>query len=117
MLARVFLNSRTIFCAKKKKNRIFLNAHTTASTQKRQVSVLKSNYPKNSLSGGTINEVTTAAKIAMHKTTFFFKKGRTWPKRTDFKFSLNVCPCGRFTCVLIVFPFVDLRIFAQREIL
>ena len=39
---RADLNNNTIFCANTKKKRIFLNAHTTASTQNRQVSVLKS---------------------------------------------------------------------------
>ena len=40
--ARVFLKILTIFCAKKKKKRMFFKAQTTASTQKRQVSVFQS---------------------------------------------------------------------------
>ena len=47
---------------------MFLKAHTTAKTQKRQVRVLRSKYPRYSESGGTIKDVTAAANKAMHKT-------------------------------------------------
>ena len=53
---------------------MFLNAQTTASTLKRQQSVLTSKYPRYSLSGGTINDVITAAATATARTTFFFRK-------------------------------------------
>jgi hypothetical protein len=51
---------------------MFLSAHTTASTQKRHVSVLKSKYPIYSLSGGMIKEVTIAASAAIITTAFAF---------------------------------------------
>ena len=82
MHERVFLNTRTIFAARIEKNRILRNAQTTANTQNKQVSVLRSKYPKYSLSGGTINEVITAAKIAMHKTAFFLINAQICSKTT-----------------------------------
>ena len=55
------------------KKLIFFSAHTTARTQNKQVKVLKSKYPKYSLSIGTIKLVITAAIIAIVITRFFFK--------------------------------------------
>ena len=52
---------------------MFFKAQTVASTQNRQVSVLKSKYSKYSASGGTISEVIKAAKIATVNTAFFLK--------------------------------------------
>jgi hypothetical protein len=49
---------------------MFLSAQTTARTQKRQLSVLKSKYPRYSPSGGTMKEVITAAHAAMRTTAF-----------------------------------------------
>ena len=50
---------------------MFLNAQTTAKTQNKQVSVLKSKYPKYCAWGGTKNAVITAAKTAIQSTKFF----------------------------------------------
>ena len=47
---------------------MFFKAQTTAKTQNKQVSVFQSKYPKYALSGGTMQEVTSAAIIATHKT-------------------------------------------------
>ena len=49
---------------------MFLSAHTTAKTQNKQVSVLKSKYPKYSESGGMIIDVMSAAKNAITVTVF-----------------------------------------------
>lgn len=73
MLARVVLKSRTIFLASAVKNLIFLSAQTTASTQKRQVSVFQSKYSKYFSSGGTIQLVITAASVAIQSTAFFLR--------------------------------------------
>jgi len=75
-LIRAFLNTCTIRLALTKKNLMFRRAHTVASTQNRQVRVLKSKYPAYSLSMGTIREVITAAAKATIITTFFFMNER-----------------------------------------
>ena len=69
---RRFPNFLTIFLASMKKKLTFLSAHTTASTQKRQVSVLKSKYPRYSLSMGTKNMVISIANRAITNTVFLF---------------------------------------------
>ena len=56
---------------------MFRSAHTTARTQKRQVNVLKSKYPRYSLSGGTINDVMIAANAAISTTAFAFTNPST----------------------------------------
>ena len=53
---------------------MFFKAQTTASTQKRQVKVLKSKYSAYSLLGGTITLVIIAAARAIHITAFLFIK-------------------------------------------
>jgi hypothetical protein len=50
---------------------MFFKAHTTARTQNKHVSVLKSKYPMYSLSTGTIKQVITAAINAINITAFF----------------------------------------------
>ena len=47
---------------------IFFKAQTTASVQNRQVSVLKSKYPRYSESGGMIKQVISASIAAIHRT-------------------------------------------------
>ena len=51
---------------------MFLSAHITANVEKRQVSVLKSKYPRYSESGFTIKQEMSASVEAMHKTKFVF---------------------------------------------
>jgi len=53
---------------------MFFRAQTTARTQKRHVSVLKSKYPRYSASTGTTTDVSAAAIIAMTITAFFLTK-------------------------------------------
>ena len=53
---------------------MFLKAHTTAKTQKRQVRVLKSKYSRYSLSGGTRKDVIRAHNAATSITAFVFAK-------------------------------------------
>ncbi len=65
-----------------------LSAQTTAKTQKRHVSVLKSKYERYFPSGGTKNEVTAAAVIATARTTFFLIKT---PKRVNFYLRFYIC--------------------------
>jgi hypothetical protein len=62
----------TSFRAKIVKNLMLRRAQITASVKKRQDKVLRSKYPKYSLSGGTKKQVTIAADAAMQKTRFFF---------------------------------------------
>ena len=84
MQVRAVLNFLTMVWARWKKKPIFFNAQTTASTQNKQVNVLKSKYPKYSLSGGIIKAVISAAKKAMHITAFFLTKPITFSINTPF---------------------------------
>ena len=80
---------------------MFLNAPTTASTQNRQVSVFQSKYSKYCASGGTIKDVTSAARMAIHSTEFFLMKGKTcWVKRAETP-SLKLNFTFVFACALI----------------
>ena len=64
---------------------MFLNAHTTAKTQKRHESVLKSKYDRYYASGGTMNDVISAAKAAMHITALFLTNDNTFNLNTPFQ--------------------------------
>jgi hypothetical protein len=62
---------------KRKKNRIFLRAQTTAKTRKRQERVFRSKYSMYFASGGTKKQVTIAQRQAISITTFFLEKVTT----------------------------------------
>ena len=68
---RRFPVKEMIFSAKIVKNLIFLNAHITASVQKRHVMVFKLKYSGYCASGGMIIEVIIAATAAIQRTVFF----------------------------------------------
>ena len=69
---RIFPAKVTSFLASIVKNLILRRAHITAKVRKRQERVLRSKYPKYSISGGTKKQVIIATNAAMQKTVFFF---------------------------------------------